>query len=325
MQKTNENKIAVNPVVVFFKNNMGILIALLALCAVLTFATDSFLTTNNLLTVLRQICINAFLAIGMTFVLIIGGIDLTVGAVVGASGVAAVMFMEAGVAIAPAILLALLFGALIGVINGTIIAFTGMPAFIVTLSLMGTIRGVAFLITDGRSVASNNSIFTTMGNGYLFGVPIPIYILVVVVIIMSVLLYKTKFGRRMYAIGGNATAAQFTGIKIKSITVRVYMISGILSALAGVVLASRMYSGQPNAGLNYEADAIAAAVLGGTSFNGGIGTIGGTIIGALVIGILSNGLNLLHISSYVQMIIKGLVIILAVGFDILKNRKMARQ
>ena len=142
---------------------------------------------------------------------------------------------------------------------------------------------------------------------------------------MSILLYKTKFGRRMYAVGGNENAARFAGIKIKGLTVRVYMISGILSALAGIVLASRMYSGQPTAGNGYEADAIAAAVLGGTSFNGGIGTIGGTIIGALVIGILSNGLNLLHISSYVQMIIKGLVIILAVGFDILKNRKMARQ
>lgn len=325
MQKTNVNKITTNPILLFLKNNMGILLALLCLCVVLTFATDSFLTDKNLLTVLRQICINALLAIGMTFVLIIGGIDLTVGSVVGASGVAAVMFMEAGMPIAPAILVALLFGALIGLINGTIIAFTGMPAFIVTLALQGAIRGVAYIITDGRSVASNNDLFTSMGNGYLAGIPIPIYILIAVIIAMSVLLYKTKFGRRMYAIGGNATAAKFTGIKIKSITVRVYMISGLLSALAGVVLASRMYSGQPTAGLNYEADAIAAAVLGGTSFNGGIGTIGGTIIGALVIGILSNGLNLLHISSYVQMVIKGAVIILAVGFDLLKNRQMARQ
>ena len=327
MQKINENKIGAgsNPVVVFFKNNMGILIALLALCAVLSIATDSFLTANNLLTVLRQICINAFLAIGMTFVLIIGGIDLTVGSVVGASGVAVVMLMEGGVEIAPAIIVALLFGAAIGLINGTIIAFTGMPPFIVTLSLMGSLRGLCYLITDGRSVASKNELFTVIGNGYLFGIPIPIYILVVTAVVMSILLYKTKFGRRMYAVGGNESAARFAGIKIKGLTVRVYMISGILSALAGIVLASRMYSGQPTAGNGYEADAIAAAVLGGTSFNGGIGTIGGTIIGALVIGILSNGLNLLHISSYVQMIIKGLVIILAVGFDILKNRKMARQ
>lgn len=159
MQKINENKIGAgsNPVVVFFKNNMGILIALLALCAVLSIATDSFLTANNLLTVLRQICINAFLAIGMTFVLIIGGIDLTVGSVVGASGVAVVMLMEGGVEIAPAIIVALLFGAAIGLINGTIIAFTGMPPFIVTLSLMGSLRGLCYLITDGRSVASKTN------------------------------------------------------------------------------------------------------------------------------------------------------------------------
>ena len=309
-----------NPLRTFIKNNIGTLIGLFVLSAVLTIFTETFLNSRNLLTVLRQICTNSLLAFGMTFVLIIGEIDLTVGSVVGASGVAVVMLIESGVPLFWAVLLALLLGAVIGLINGAIIAFTGMPSFIVTLSMMGTIRGVAYYITDGRSLACTNDLFNSIGNGYFLGVPIPIYVVALVMVIISVILYRTRFGRRMYAIGGNSTAAKFTGIRIRNLKIRVYMISGTLSALAGILLASRMYSGQPTAGQGYEADAIAAAVLGGTSFTGGIGTIGGTLIGALVIGILSNGLNLLHISSYIQMVIKGIVIILAVAFDILRNR-----
>jgi ribose transport system permease protein len=286
----------------------------------LSFGTESFLTVSNIINVLRQICINALLAIGMTFVLIIAGIDLTVGSVVGASGVVVVMLIENGMPLVPAMLGALLFGVVIGLINGTLIAYTGMPAFIVTLSMMGSIRGLAFLITDGRSVASKNVVFNSIGNSYPLGIPMPLYFLTAVVILGSIVLYKTRFGRRMYAIGGNANAAKFAGIKIRPLTVKVYIISAVLSSLAGIILASRMYSAQPASGNGYEADAIAAAVLGGTSFNGGIGAISGTVIGALVIGVLSNGLNLLHISSYAQMVVKGLVIILAVSLDILKNK-----
>mgnify|MGYP000963246507 FL=1 len=319
-----ESYIKRNFISTFIRGNFGILIGLFVLSAILTVSTDFFLTGKNLLTILRQISINVLLAFGMTFVLIVGGIDLTVGSVVGASGVAVVMLIEAGFPIPIAIICALLLGALIGLINGSIIAYTGMPAFIVTLSMQGVVRGVAYIITDGRSVASSNKFFTTIGNSYFFGIPIPIYIVVFVMIIISIILYRTKFGRRMYAIGGNATAAKFSGIKIKSLVVRVYIISAVLSALAGIVLASRMYSGQPTAGQGYESDAIAAAVLGGTSFSGGIGTVGGTLIGALVIGVLSNGLNLLHISSYVQMVIKGIVIILAVGIDLFKNRDKSK-
>jgi ribose transport system permease protein len=321
MAKKNNLRILNIPIVNFFANNRGILLALLCLCTVLTLTTSSFFDSQNILTVLRQICINALLAFGMTFVLIIGGIDLTVGSVVGACGVACVMLMKAGVGMVPAIIIALLLGAIIGLINGTVIATTGMPAFIVTLSMQGVIRGLAYIITNGRSVSSSNDLFTTIGNSYTLGIPNPIYILVIVMVIVSVILYKTKFGRRMYAVGGNPVAARFSGIKIKNLTVKVYVISAVLSALAGIILASRMYSGQPTAGIGYESDAIAAAVLGGTSFTGGVGTIGGTLIGALVIGILGNGLNLLHISSYVQMVIKGIVIILAVGFDVIKNRR----
>lgn len=321
--KQNENKnnfLLDNPIVGFVRRNMGILIGLAVLFLFLSIFTESFLTAKNMLQVLRQICINALLAFGMTFVLIIGGIDLTVGSVVAISGVSIVMLLNAGVPLPIAFLLSLLIGSLVGIVNGSIIALTGMPPFIVTLSLQGAIRGVAYVITDGRSVSCENDIFNAIGNGYFLGVPLPIYIVAFVMVLISIILYYTRFGRRMYAVGGNVTAAQFSGIHVKSITIWVYIISGTLSALAGIILASRMYSGQPASGQAYESDAIAAAVLGGTSFNGGIGTIGGTLIGALVIGFLTNGLNLLHISSYVQMIIKGIVIIGAVGIDILKNR-----
>ena len=315
------NVLVDNPLGSFIKRNMGILIGLVVLFLFLSVATDSFLSTKNMLQVLRQICINGLLAFGMTFVLIIGGIDLTVGSVVAISGVSVVIMLNSGVPLSVALVVALLLGAIVGLLNGGIIALTGMPPFIVTLSLQGTIRGIAYVITDGRSVSCDNAVFNAIGNGYLFGIPIPIYIVAFVMIVISILLYYTRFGRRMYAVGGNITAAGFSGIHVKKIMVQVYVLSGVLSALAGIILASRMYSGQPASGQAYESDAIAAAVLGGTSFNGGIGTVGGTLIGALVIGFLTNGLNLLHISSYVQMIIKGLVIIGAVGIDILKNRK----
>lgn len=308
----------------FLKRNAGILVALLVLTAFLTVATDNFATPSNLLTVLRQICTNALLAFGMTFVLIIGGIDLTVGSVLGACGVSVVMLIESGVPIAAAVALSLLLGAVLGLINGCIIAFTGMPPFIVTLSMMEVIRGFAYIITDGRSISCSNEAFNSFGNSYFLGIPVPVYIVFFAMVLCSVILYRTKFGRRMYAVGGNVNAARFTGINTRSVTIRAYVISAVLSALAGIVLASRMYSGQPTAGDGYESDAIAAAVLGGTSFNGGIGTLSGTLFGALVIGILNNGLNQLRVTSYMQMVIKGIVIILAVGIDILKNKRRAK-
>lgn len=315
-----------DPVTKFLKNNYGTLIGFVVLCLVLTFTTDNkFLTGSNIMSVLRQICINALIAFGMTFVLIVGGIDLTVGSVVGASGVAVVMLIQGGMPMWAAIVMGLLLGVVIGLVNGLIITLVKMPPFIVTLSMQGVIRGLAYYITDGRSVACNDTVFTSMGNGYLWRIPLPIYIVAVIMILLMILLYRTRFGRRMYAVGGNLSAARFTGIKTNFITVQVYVISALMASVAGIILASRMYSGQPTAGQNYESDAIAAAVLGGTSFNGGIGTMGGTLIGALVIGVLSNGLNLLHISSYIQMVIKGIVIILAVAFDLLKNGKRSAQ
>ncbi|MBQ8507850.1 MAG: ribose ABC transporter permease [Clostridia bacterium] len=312
------------PFVNYFKRNSGILIGLALLIVILSIATPNFMNSKNLLTVLRQICQNALLAFGMTCVLIVGGIDLTVGSVFGVSGVAIVMLLNGGMALIPAFVISMLLGMVIGAVNGTIIAFTGMPPFIVTLSLQQVIRGIAFIITNGRAVSSKHTLFNSIGNAYYFGIPAPIYFVAVCMIIISVILYHTKLGRRMYAIGGNTNAAKFSGIRIPRVVISAYTISGAMAALSGIILASRMYSGQPTAGEGYESDAIAASVLGGVSFSGGVGTIGGVILGALVIGVLNNGLNLLKVSSYMQMVVKGIVIIAAVGVDILKNRASAK-
>lgn len=316
------SKIASNPIVKFAKGNAGILIAFAALFVFLSIFSDAFLSSGNMLSVLRQICVNALLALGMTLVLIVSGIDLSVGSVVGLVGVIVVLMVNAGIPWYIAIISGLVLGALIGLINGSIVALIGMPPFIVTLAMMGLLRGVAYTLTNGRSIPCEDDFFNSIGNGRWIGIPIPVFVVAIVAVIIAIILYSMRFGRRMYAIGGNENAARFSGIKVKSVVIRVYIISAVLAALAGIILASRMYSGQPSAGQSYESDAIAAAVLGGTSFTGGIGTVGGTIIGALFIGFLTNGLNLLHISSYVQMIIKGVVIILAVTIDVLRRRKL---
>lgn len=323
LQGKDPRALSGNALLNFLKRNMGILMGLLLLCVVLSFATENFFDSDNFITVLRQICINSMLAFGMTYVLIIGGIDLTVGSVVAMSGVLSVMMIESGVPLPVAIIGAVVSGTVVGLINGTVIALTSMPAFIVTLSMQQIVRGFAYIITGGRSISTGNATFKLIGNGYIMGIPVPIYIVAIVVVISSVILYLTKFGRQMYAIGGNETAAIFTGIKINRVKITVYAISGTMAAIAGIILASRMYSGQPTAGQSYESDAIAAAVLGGTSFIGGVGTIGGTIIGALVIGVLSNGLNLMQVTFYWQLVVKGVVILLAVGFDLWKKRKSA--
>ena len=320
MKTTRKDTPVLSPIIRYFKRNSGILIGLLALCVFLSVTTNTFLNEKNFWTVLRQVCQNALLAFGMTSVLIVGGIDLTVGSVFGTSGVAIVIMLNSGVPLLPAFLIALALGTFIGLINGSIIAYTGMPAFIVTLSMQQVIRGIAFLITNGRAVGSKHAVFNSIGNAYWMGIPAPIFFVVVVMIILYIILYLTKLGRRMYAVGGNVNAARFSGIRIPRIIISAYMISGTLAALSGIIHASRMYSGQPSAGEGYESDAIAASVLGGVSFTGGVGTIGGVLIGVLVIGVLNNGLNLLKVSSYVQMVIKGVVIIAAVGIDILKNR-----
>jgi ribose transport system permease protein len=305
-----------HPVAKFFISNAGMLIGLVLLSTFFALNSSAFLTTSNMLNVLRQISINAIIALGMTFVLLTGGIDLSVGSIVAASGSLMVsMLVSLGIPLWTGVLIGLGLGALLGLLNGVVIARGGLPPFIVTLAMLTMARGLAYVYTDGRPTRYDDPAFSAIGNGYIGPVPVPVVITLVWFLICWILLNRTRFGRHVYAIGGNLEAARFSGIKIPSVITIVYVISGFAAGLSGVILAARMSSGQPIAGQGFELDAIAAIVLGGTSLAGGKGKLSGTLIGALIIGVLNNGLNLMQVSFYYQLIIKGLVIIGAVYID----------
>lgn len=310
-----------NEAVIWLKKNLGPIIALLTLVVILTFTTETFLVRNNLMSVLRQVCVNCLIAFGITTVLISGGIDLSVGSVVAASGVIAVQLANMNLPVIVCFAVAMAFGGVIGLINGTIIARTNLPAFIVTLSMQIIIRGVGYVLTGGQPAQSSNEAFNNMGTGSFLGIPIPVLIVILTFVVLYFILYKTVFGRHVYAIGGNKEAARYGGVSTKKVQIKVFVICGIMAALAGVILSARLYSAQPSVGEGFERDAIAASVLGGTSFNGGIGTLSGTVIGVLIIGVLNNGMNLLRINSYWQFIVKGCVILGSVYIDYLKKEK----
>lgn len=312
-----------NAITTYVKENMGILIGLLVLCIIISVINPEFLSTNNLMNVLRQTSTNMYLAIAMTMVIILGGIDLSVGSIIAVTGVATTMLIAlAGFPIWLAVIAGLLVGMLFGAFNGYVVATTIIPPFIVTLATMNIARGAAYVITDGKPVRVMSDSFNNIGSGYVGGViPMPVIYLIVIIIIAYLIMNKTKLGRYMYAVGGNSEAAKYAGINIKKIQIFAYTFSGLMAGIAGVVLSSRMFSGQPTAGNMAELDAIAAVVLGGTSMTGGSGRIGGTVIGALIIGILSNGLNLMGVSSFWQYIIKGVVILVAVYADVVKKKR----
>jgi ribose/xylose/arabinose/galactoside ABC-type transport system permease subunit len=273
---------------------------------------------NNWLNLLRQVSINALIAFGMTFVILTGGIDLSVGSVLALSSAITAGLMAQGVDGFLAILIGLLSGTVMGVLNGIIITKGRVAPFIATLATMTAFRGLTLVYTDGRPItgfASDDIMFQMMGRGYFFGVPVPIVLMLVVYIVLYVVLKKTTFGRHTYAIGGNEEASRLSGLRVDRLKIYVYALTGTLSALAGLILTSRLNSAQPTAGTAYELDAIAAVVLGGTSLSGGKGWIFGTLVGALIIGVLNNGLNLLNVSSFYQQVIKGAVILLAVLLD----------
>lgn len=318
------NKKTNNTIVRFGKNNMSMLIALVAIILLFTFMTPNFLTRNNMFNVLRQISSNTIIAIGMTFVLLTGGIDLSVGSIIAVTNCVSICMMVAGVPIPAAIVIGLLLGSIVGLLNGVIIAKLHIPAFIMTLAMMQIARGAAYLSTDGKPVRFSNDSFSLIGNGYVGMVPVPVIIMIVCIIIFAFILHKSKFGVYIYAVGGNREAARFSGIDISKIEIGVYTICGILAGLAGMILSSRMLSAQPTSGDGAEMDAIAAAVLGGTSLSGGAGSIAGTVIGALFIGVLNNGLNIIGVSSYWQEVIKGVVIIIAVLVDVIKNKRLSK-
>ena len=314
-----------NAVKIYFKENLGIIVAFLVLCVFLSVfpkTSGSFFTRQNIFNVLRQISTNLFLACGMTMVIILGGIDLSVGSIIALSGcISAGCVARYNLPLPIALLMGLLVGLLVGMFNGAVISKTTIPAFIVTLATMNIAKGLAYVYTGGSPVRVVTKEWQFLGAGYVGIFPTPVVILVIVLIITAIIMNKTKMGRHMYAVGGNQQAAEFSGIKVEKVKFFVHAFSGLMAGLAGIVLASRMYSGQPTAGDGAEMDAIAAVVVGGTSMAGGSGKIGGTIIGGLIIGVLNNGLNLLNVNSFWQYVVKGAVLLIAVVFDVISNRK----
>ncbi|MDO4260472.1 MAG: ABC transporter permease [Eubacteriales bacterium] len=321
-QKNSKPVVSANPLAAIFKGNTGIIAVLVIMCVIVSLATDKFLTPNNLISVLRQISINTYIALGMTLIIILGHIDLSVGAIVAMSGTLTVGFaVNQGMPVGVAIVLGLILGTLAGLVSGSIVAVFRVPAFIITMAMMNVCSGIAYVYSGGQSTRITDSFFVSIGTGYFLNViPLPVVYMVVLIAVFSFVLGKTRFGTYVYAIGGNREAARLSGVPIKKVEIIVFTLSGLLSAFAGLVLCSRMYSGQPSVGDGYELDAIAACVLGGTSMSGGKGHISGTVFGAMVIGIISNGLNLIGVSSYWQLIVKGLIIACAVLLDAQKGR-----
>lgn len=307
----------------------ALFIIFLGMCAVFAVCSPTFLQLNNLINVLRSISINGILAIGMTLVIITAGIDLSIGPLVAITGVVSSMILEYYPdLLIPAILAGIISAAVMSMWTGFLVAKMGIAPFIASLSTMSIAKGVALVIAGGIPHTIKNPTYVQIGNGYIWdpeltggiSFPIPVLFIIVVVIVISFVLYKTKYGRYIYAVGGNENAAIASGVNIVKVKFFTYVLNGILCGIAGIILASRITSGQPTAATGYEMDAITAVIIGGTSMTGGVGKISGTIIGALIIGVLNNGLILLGVSSYYQQIIKGIIIAVAVLLDMRTKR-----
>jgi ribose transport system permease protein len=298
----------------------GTVIGLLALCAVLWALTPHFLTVSNLLNIAQQTSINAIVAAGMTFVIVSGGIDLSVGSIVALAGVALGVMLQGGQSPLIAIPGAIAVGTGCGLLNGLLVSVGGLPPFIATLGMMSVARGTALVFTEGRPVSGFDEGFRWLATGTAGFVPAPVLVMLVVYAVAHVILTRTTFGRYVYAIGGNEEATRLSGVAVRFHKTAIYGVSGALSAVAAIVLTARLNSAQPIAGMMYELDAIAATVIGGTSLSGGSGSLVGTLVGALIMGVLRNGLNLLGVSSFLQQIVIGGVIVGAVLVDTLLKR-----
>lgn len=296
---------------------LGPFLGLIILITIVSILNPAFLEPLNILNLLRQISINALIAFGMTFVILTGGIDLSVGAILALSSALTAGFIVSGMDPILAIIVGCIIGAILGMVNGLLITKGKMAPFIATLATMTIFRGLTLVYTDGNPITGlgSNYAFQLFGRGYFLGIPVPAITMLLTFIALWVLLHKTPFGRRTYAIGGNEKAAWISGIKVPRVKIMIYSLAGFMSALAGAILTSRLNSAQPTAGTSYELDAIAAVVLGGTSLSGGRGRIVGTLIGVLIIGVLNNGMNLLGVSSFYQSVVKGIVILIAVLLD----------
>jgi ribose/xylose/arabinose/galactoside ABC-type transport system permease subunit len=294
---------------------VGTLVGLVLLSGLLSVLSPHFLTVSNLLNVLEQTSINAVIAAGMTFVIISGGIDLSVGSIVAFSGVILASTLQGAPATPLAIAAGLAAGAACGLVNGLLITHGRLPPFIATLGMMSVARGAALVFTDGRPVSGFEAGFRSLATERVLGIPAPVLCAAVVYLLAHLLLSRTRFGRYVYAIGGNEEATRLSGVPVRFHKTMVYVLCGVTSAIAAVLLTARLNSAQPIAGMMYELDAIAATVIGGTSLLGGSGSLGGTLVGALIMGVLRNGLNLLGVSSFLQQIVIGVVIIVAVLVD----------
>lgn len=315
LKSKEANNLNIKELLVKYKSLLGLVL----LIAVVSILNPSFLSPKNVMNILRQTSVNAVIAAGMTFVILTGGIDLSVGSILGISGAVCASLLVSGQGLVIAVLAALAVGAVVGFLNGFIISKGKLQPFIATLATMTLLKGLTLVYTNGNPITlGSNELamsFGKIGGGMIFGIPTPAIIMILVFIICYYILHNTRMGRYTYALGSNEEATKLSGLNTDKIKIWVYTISGILASVAGIIITSRLYSAQPTAGSGYELDAIAAVVLGGTSLNGGKGKITGTIIGALIIGVLSNALNILDVSSYYQTMVKGAVILLAVLLD----------
>ena len=302
--------------------NLGTIAALIILIVFVSVLNPAFLQVNNLLNLMRQLIINGFIALGMTFVILTGGIDLSVGSTLAFTSAIFAGLLQNGMNTGLAILITLALGLCLGLINGLLITKGKLAPFIVTLATMTIFRGLTLVYMDGRPISGpkDNFSFQFLGKGQVFGIPFQVILFLIVYIVLSALLNKTSHGRKIFAVGGNEKASFISGIKIDKVKVLVYVISALMAVVSGLVLTSRLNSAQPTAGSAYEMDAIAAVVLGGTSMTGGSGSLTGTLIGILILGVLNNGLNLLGVSSFYQQIVKGVVILIAVLIDRKRNK-----
>lgn len=302
------------------------LIALFLMCLILALMTDNFMTTDNFWNVMRQISVNVCISVGMTLVILTAGIDLSVGSILAFCGAITAGVLANGIQIPSAnlyigftvfgaVIAGLLMGAGLGFVNGYAITQFKVPSFVATLAMLTMARGATMLWTGGHPITGLGDTFGFLGTGWFLGIPMPVWISGAVVALAVILTNKTRFGRYIYAIGGNEDAARLSGISVRKIKIWVYSLAGMLAAVGGVLVTARLDSAQPNAGMSYELDAIAAVVIGGTSLAGGKGTIVGTVLGALIIGVLNNGLVLLDVSPFWQQVVKGMVILLAVIID----------
>ncbi|WP_246665034.1 ABC transporter permease [Neorhizobium sp. P12A] len=303
--------------------SLGLFWVLVALCAVAIYLSPSFLQVGNLMNVGRQIALFGIVSIGMTFVILTRGIDLSVGSIVGVVAVTSAMLLSSGTPIPVVMVLALLMGVVFGAINGLGVVVFQMPPFIMTLGTLVMGRGIAMTIANGepQNLGDATDAFYFLGGGFLLGVPVPIWIFAGVALIAFIVLRSTAFGRQIYAVGSNAEAARLAGIKVGAVLMSVYVISGLLASLTALITISRLTVGEPTAGTNLELEAIAIVVIGGTSLFGGEGTIIGTVIGAAIIAVIANILNLLGISPFTQQIVKGAIIIAAVMFEVYRHRQ----